>query len=320
MPSTVNKGYTTPLYNTEIGTWGADIVSNFISVVDLNVGGFVSVPLSSTNVTLTTGSSGQIQNLIIGLTGTILTNIVVASAAVGFYFVENLTTGSFTVTLQANFGSGGVGTAWVLPQGSRTMFICDATMGARPASGDVYDSWRNAGTIRPFGGPTAPWGTVLAYGQVLSQTLYPYLYTAYGTAYNTGGEGTGNFRVPDLRGRSWFGLDNMGGSAAGRLLGLAGGNITNPTVLGSTGGEENHQIVVSEMPSHKHTDAGHTHPYAAFDFFSGPGGGLVGGTSGYLHDTSGTTSAGAANIQNTGGDGYHNTTPPAMVGNWIIKT
>ena len=136
MPSSPNKGYTEPTYNSEIGTWGTDIVSNFISVVDLNVGGFVNVALSSTNVTLTTGSAGQIQNLIVNLTGTLLANVTVSCANAGFNIVENLTTGAFAVTWQANFGAGAVGTAWVIPQGYRGLFYSDTTNGARCLSWD----------------------------------------------------------------------------------------------------------------------------------------------------------------------------------------
>ena len=131
MPSSPNKGYTQPTFNSEIGTWGGDVNSNFTGIVDLNLGGQVTVPLSSTDVTLSTGATGQMQNLMVTLTGTLLTNITVSSAAIGFYLVENRTTGSFTVTLAANFGAGVVGTAWIIPQGYSGLFFSDTTYGAR---------------------------------------------------------------------------------------------------------------------------------------------------------------------------------------------
>jgi hypothetical protein len=131
MPATTFKGYTVPAYNTEVGTWGTDINSNFTGIADLNVGGQTSITLSGTNVTLTTGATGQMQNVIISLTGTLLASVTVSSAAVGFYAVENGTTGAFNVTWQANFGSGPVGSGIVIPQGTRTWIISDTTSGAR---------------------------------------------------------------------------------------------------------------------------------------------------------------------------------------------
>ena len=131
MPSSPNKGYTQPTFNSEIGSWGTDVNDNLTGIIDLNLGGQVAVPLSSTNVTLTTTAAGQMQNLIVTLTGTLLANVTVSSAAIGFYLVENRTTGAFTVTWAANFGSGTVGTAWVIPQGYSGLFFSDTTYGAR---------------------------------------------------------------------------------------------------------------------------------------------------------------------------------------------
>lgn len=39
-------------------------------------------------------------------------------------------------------------------------------------------------------------GWLLCDGAVLSQTEYPQLFAAIGSAFNTGGEGAGNFRLP----------------------------------------------------------------------------------------------------------------------------
>ena len=131
MPSSANKGYTQPTYNSEVGSWGSDVNTNLTGIVDLNLGGQVSVALSSTNVTLTSGAAGQMQNLIVTLTGTLLANVTVSSAAIGFYLVENRTTGAFSVTWAANFGAGAVGTSWVIPQGYSVLFFSDTTYGAR---------------------------------------------------------------------------------------------------------------------------------------------------------------------------------------------
>jgi microcystin-dependent protein len=320
MPSTANKGYTIPGFNTEVGTWGTDINTNYTGIVDLNLGGYITVSLSNSNVTLTTGSSGQIQNLIIGLTGTLTANVTVSSAAVGFYFVENNTTGSFTVKWQADFGSGAVGSATLVPQGARMLFISDTTNGARQAS--ATQSLVPSGSLQAYAGSSAPSGWVLCFGQAISRTIFGGLFAAISTTYGVG-DGSTTFNVPDLRGRSIFGLDNMGGSAAGRLTGGDTGNITSSTTLGSTGGEENHTILTAEMPSHTHTatvtDPGHSHGYDRITGASGAFGATPANNQSVQQTSTEVTGITVGN-SNTGGGGSHNTTPPAMVMNWIIKT
>lgn len=49
-------------------------------------------------------------------------------------------------------------------------------------------------------GPTAPLppGMLLANGAVVAIADYPALFDVIGTTYNTGGEGAGNYRLPNL--------------------------------------------------------------------------------------------------------------------------
>lgn len=56
------------------------------------------------------------------------------------------------------------------------------------------------GSIMPFAMEDTPEGWLDCDGQVYNGTLYPVLCAKLGTLYNRGGEGTGQFRVPDLRG------------------------------------------------------------------------------------------------------------------------
>lgn len=148
MPTSPNKGYTQPTYNTEVGTWGTDINTNLTGIIDSNLGGTTSVSLSNSNVTLT---STQAQNLTIYLTGTLLTNVTVYSPNIGFCWIVNNTTGSYTVTYQSNFGSGVVGSAITLPQGVRSVITSDTVNGATLGAINVAP----ASSLPGFGAPTS---------------------------------------------------------------------------------------------------------------------------------------------------------------------
>jgi hypothetical protein len=54
-----------------------------------------------------------------------------------------------------------------------------------------------AGIVVNYAVATLPAGLLLANGSVVAQGTYPRLFAAIGTAYNTGGEGAGNFRLPN---------------------------------------------------------------------------------------------------------------------------
>ena len=150
MPSSANKGYTQPAFNTEVGTWGTDLNTNFSGIVDLNLGGVVSVSLSNVNVTL---SSAQAQNLTVFLTGTLTGSVVVSTPCIGFFFIVNNTTGAFTMSIQANFGSGAVGSALAVSQGTRQLFVSDTTNGVQLAT-----SAMPSGTKTVFYQASAPSG------------------------------------------------------------------------------------------------------------------------------------------------------------------
>lgn len=113
-----------------------------------------------------------------------------------------------------------------------------------------------AGTVVPYAGTTEPSGWLFPYGQAVAQATYPSLYAAIGTTYNTGGEGAGNFRLPDLRGRVVPGKDNMGGSSANRLTDADDG--LNGDTLGDTGGVETQVLVQGNLPNVNFTVSGIT--------------------------------------------------------------
>jgi microcystin-dependent protein len=102
------------------------------------------------------------------------------------------------------------------------------------------------GVIAPYAGTSAPTGWLACQGQVVSQTTYASLYAAISTTWNTGGEGAGNFRLPDLRGMFVRGTGtNATGSSSG-AVGPSVGAYATDTYL-------NH--------SHTATQAAHDHSY-----------------------------------------------------------
>ncbi|MEY9332929.1 microcystin-dependent protein [Pseudomonas protegens] len=75
------------------------------------------------------------------------------------------------------------------------------------------------GAMVPFPKGTVPAGFLEVDGSVQSAATYPDLAAYLGTAFNTGGEGAGNFRLPESRGEFLRGWDHGRGVDAGRVIG-----------------------------------------------------------------------------------------------------
>lgn len=107
------------------------------------------------------------------------------------------------------------------------------------------------GSIAPYTTDQS-WG-ILAYGRVLSIASYPLIYAEVGDFHNTGGEGAGNFRVPDARDIVLVGRGNMGGSARGLITIVGTGNPgLDTTLLGATAGADRRTFITANMPIHNH--------------------------------------------------------------------
>jgi microcystin-dependent protein len=96
-----------------------------------------------------------------------------------------------------------------------------------------------AGSIYMFAGSTAPQGFLLCDGSAVSRTTYATLFDTIGTTYGAG-DGSTTFNLPDMSGRVPVG-------------------VSQSYALASTGGEEGHVLLSSEIPTHSHEIAQHGH-------------------------------------------------------------
>ena len=119
-----------------------------------------------------------------------------------------------------------------------------------------------SGALFPFAGASAPSGFILCFGQAISRTTYSGLFTAIGTTYGVG-DGSTTFAIPDLRGRAVAGQDDMGGTSANRLTGLAGG--VDGDTLGGVGGIEAVTLLTANMPTEIEYDSNLTFTKTTLD-------------------------------------------------------
>lgn len=77
------------------------------------------------------------------------------------------------------------------------------------------------GAMVPFPKGTVPAGFLEVDGSVQSAAAYPDLAAYLGMTFNTGGEGVGNFRLPETRGEFLRGWDHGRGMDGGRIIGGA---------------------------------------------------------------------------------------------------
>ena len=188
------------------------------------------------------------------------------------------------------------------------------------------------GTQVAYGGASAPAGWLLEYGQAVSRTTYSLLFGIIGTAYGIG-DGTTTFAVPDKRGRTSIGKDDMGGTPASRIT--AGVSGINGTVLAAAGGDQQPQAHTHTItdPGHTHTvtDPGHHHaPLTSTNFFvflgSGGNSNVVNGVTFGGQATTASATTGITNVTADTGitatdsaeSGAAGNVQPGQIDNWII--
>jgi microcystin-dependent protein len=151
------------------------------------------------------------------------------------------------------------------------------------------------GLIHPFASATIPDGYLLCDGGSLDPADYPELFAVIG--YSFGGAGS-SFLLPNLIDRTIIGSS---GSFA----------------FGTTGGETEHTLDVSQIPSHTHSDLGHQHTIPLVTSLPAQAGvGFAGDVT--VPVLTNLTGISFANNQNTGGDGPHNNMQPYMALTYMI--
>ena len=158
--------------------------------------------------------------------------------------------------------------------------------------------WMATGNLFPFASDTVPTHCLECDGSVYNRVDYPSLYAVLDTAFIIDAD---TFRVPDMRGNVPIGSD-------------AGSGSSYP--VGSIGGEVGHVLTSSELASHNHIDAGHSHleqGTVPFPFTIGAGAPAIAAVG-----VPAVTSPGSANILATGGDQAHNNLQPYVALRYAI--
>jgi microcystin-dependent protein len=139
-------------------------------------------------------------------------------------------------------------------------------------------------------------------GRLISRTTYDQYFALIGHGANGGVDpGGGNFRIPDQRGRVSVMMDSS------PAMGAAGRIPNSNRARFQAGGEEQHTLVINEMPVHAH------------DLFQPDR------TTADLGNNNAVTHRGTAGgpptmvSESTGGSGAHNVMQPYTVDNWVVR-
>ena len=219
------------------------------------------------------------------------------------------TTDNSTLTLGSSklkVADGGITATQLATDSVITAKIQDGAVTAVKLAPAAISAIMPTGAVVPFAGagtalPGNAGDWLLCDGSAIDRqvaTVDTALFTVLGIQYGAG-NGTSTYNLPDLRGRVIAGQDDMGGSSANRLTGLAGG--VDGDVLGGSGGLETHTLLAAEM---QHTNSTPTTTHN------------VSGGSGAVTAPFAATTGNIAAVTATA----HNNVQPTIILNYIIKT
>lgn len=198
-------------------------------------------------------------------------------------------------------------TTFTLPDGDGANGQFLKTDGSGALSfGSVTEFTLPSGLIFPFAGTAEPTGYLFCYGQAISRTTYADLFTAISTTYGVG-DGSTTFNLPDLRGRTIAGQDDMGGASANRLTNQTGG--LDGDTLGAVGGAETHTLTEAQLPSHSHGNVVTNVTANSSTIFASSN-----------DRTAVTAISQSKSATSTGSGDAHNNVQPTIILNYIIKT
>jgi microcystin-dependent protein len=253
--------------------------------------------------------------------------------------------GTGLTTLTANnviLGNGTSTPSFVAPGSSGNLLTSNGTtwQSTTPAASSSMPT----GALMPYAGASAPTGYLLCDGSSVSSSTYLALHavisnTYGGTAYT--GAGALSFNLPDLRGRLPMGAGTGTGlNASG--TGAPSGTAQTARTRGQWLGEETHLLTTAELASHTHANTvsggstgnagSHSHTPAGSignvglgtNNLTVAGGSQWGFTSSAtitntVGDHSHTFTPSISNVA-AGSGSRHDTIPPVVVMNYIIKT
>jgi len=119
------------------------------------------------------------------------------------------------------------------------------------------------GAIMPYGASVAPTGYLLCDSASYLRSDYAALFAVIGTAFGAA-DGT-HFNVPDLRGRTIVGTGTGTGGGISSNGQPTGGVALIARALADYAGEETHQLLEGEVPSHNHSVTANTHTHFVND-------------------------------------------------------
>lgn len=227
---TTNPAGSTPTY---VSTSSGSYVSQAADLTE---------PVANTTVTVTVRSTGSPTTVWQTETGgaTYTTLTTDASGNVPGWVNE----GSYAIAAAPAGAFGGATYYFDAVRGDGVSNIAAGAVGLSALVAAVQQALVPTGAILDHGGAVAPTGFVLCDGSVYATgstgSMYNALSGVISPHWNTGGEGGGNFRVPDLRGLVTV------GSGAGTSTPTLTSRTLGPRLSGIAGGEENHGLLSTE--------------------------------------------------------------------------